>query len=340
MQKIKRYLTEALLLLGVLLLISSTAVAEEVGMVTGSQQGTYFKFGQEIADKAKAAGLNITVKESEGSLDNINRMLSKENAAFAIVQSDVLSYLKRSSDPELQAVSKRLRLVFPFYNEEVHLFARKDIKQLQDLQGKKVVLGKEKSGNWLTGSNLLAMAGIKPAEILYLPPPDAVTAVLKGDADAMVYVAGKPVTLFSNLSNLKSNAQLAALLDQVHFVPLTDQRLLQTYGSSSIGSTDYSWFSGQIPTVAVKAALISFDFSSAKNPYFKQRCEQLATLGQVIYSSIDELRKSGHPKWKEVDLGSQIVNWQLDSCSRRKIINTGDKTMDQRIKCAITGKCP
>lgn len=340
MRKIKHYLVEMLLPLGVLWLILSTVVAEEIGMVTGSQQGTYFKFGQEIAGRATAAGLNITVKESEGSLDNINRMLSKENAAFAIVQSDILSYLKRSSDPELQAVAKRLRLIFPLYNEEVHLFARKNIKQFQDLQGKRVVLGKEKSGNWLTGTNLLTITGIKPAQILDLSPPDAVTAVLKGDADAMVYVGGKPVTLFSNLANLKSDPQLAALLDQVHFIPLNDQRLVQDYSVSSIASVDYNWFPGQIPTVAVKAALVSFDFSSAKNPYFKKRCEQLATLGQVIYSSIDELRKSGHPKWKEVDLGSQIVNWQVDSCSRRKITDTGNKSMDQRIKCAITGKCP
>ena len=32
-------------------------------------------------------------------------------------------------------------LVFPFYNEEVHLLARREIRRFEDLDGKRVVVG-------------------------------------------------------------------------------------------------------------------------------------------------------------------------------------------------------
>ena len=73
--------------------------------------------------------------------------------------------------------------------------------------------------------------------------------------------------------------------------------------------------SGQIPTVAVKAVLVSFDFSSKRNAYYKTRCSQLETLGKAVRSDFDNLKRSGHPKWKEVNLEQEIGIWQRDRCS-------------------------
>src|SRR5918996_2424872 len=50
------------------LLCMPQAKAESIGMVTGSTTGTYFHFGQDIAKVARTAGLEILVKESEGSI--------------------------------------------------------------------------------------------------------------------------------------------------------------------------------------------------------------------------------------------------------------------------------
>ena len=102
--------------------------ADSIGMVTGSTTGTYFQFGQDIAKVTQTSGLEILVKEAEGSIDNIRRLVSRENAALSSVQSDVLGFLSRSEDPQVRRISERLRLVFPFYNEEVHLLARKEIQ--------------------------------------------------------------------------------------------------------------------------------------------------------------------------------------------------------------------
>jgi len=305
-----------LLLCGSLLIASDVAAQEEgIGMVTGSQTGTYFRFGQEIADKANAAGLKILVKDSEGSIDNIKRLNSKENAAFAIVQSDVLGFLKRN--PEMPPVAQRLRLIFPFYKEEVHLFANKTIQRFEDLRGKRVVLGTEGSGNWLTAVNLMSIMGIEPGEKLYLSPPDAVKAVLTGNADAMFYVAGKPVQVFKNLDDVQ--AEFPQLIETVHFVPLSHPNMLQEYVASEIRADDYAWFGQTIPTIAVKAALISFDFSSKRTDYYALRCEQLGQLGRVIRDNLGTLQQTGHPKWREVNLEETLGIWKFDACSRQQV---------------------
>jgi TRAP transporter TAXI family solute receptor len=296
--------------------LASAGAEEGVGMVTGSKTGTYYQFGNDIAAVAKPKGVDILVKESKGSIDNIKRLNSRENAAFGIVQSDVLGFLSRSKNPEMQRVAERLRLIFPFYNEEVHLFANKSIQSFEDLQGKRLAVGEKESGNWLTSTNLLQMTGVKPAEQVYLPPKEATIAVLKGEVDAMIYVAGKPVALFTALGNLKEKPDFAPLFDNVHFVPLEDTVMLREYAESGIGPEDYPWISATVPTIAVKAVLMSFDFSGKRSPYFQQRCEDLAGIGQAIRANIGQLKKTGHPKWKEVNLDAEVGNWQKDTCSR------------------------
>ena len=306
-------------LIGILLIPCGAAAQkdESIGMVTGAKTGTYFRFGQEIANMAKKAGLDIIVKDSEGSIANIKRITSRENAAIAMVQSDVLGFLGRSENPETKRVAGKLRLIFSFYNEEVHLFARREIRSFQDLDGKRVVIGTEGSGNWLTSQNLQHLMGIKQIRFVdNLKPDEAVTGVLTGEADAMIYVAGKPVTLFSNLDKLKSDSKYASLLEGVHFVPMNDPKMLQEYIASEIRAGDYGWFSQTIPTIAVKAVLISYDFSGSSDPYRQMRCRQLGQLGRVIRENIAELRQSGHPKWNEVNLEENVGIWKTDVCSR------------------------
>ncbi len=98
-----------------------------LGMVTGPETGTYIQIGQDIAKITKPEGLNIDVKSSDGSIANIRRIQSKENAAVGIFQSDVLGFLKRSKNPDTAKIASSLRMILPLYKEEVHVLARKDI---------------------------------------------------------------------------------------------------------------------------------------------------------------------------------------------------------------------
>src|SRR5580704_2665131 len=204
---------------------------DSIGIVTGPKTGTHYAFGKDIAEVAGKAGVVVDVKPSEGSVDNIKRINSSENAALGIVQSDVLGFLSRSKSPESMRIASNLRMVFPFYNEEVHVLARRTIHSFADLQGKKVAIGEEGSGNMLTSINLFSMMNVTPAQSEKISPAQGVVAVLKGDIDAVIFVGGKPVRLFKNLEDLTlpENQKYAPMLEKVHFLPLDSPKMLEEY---------------------------------------------------------------------------------------------------------------
>ncbi len=342
-------LKSILFLLGTFCWSTAPAVVDnpdKLGIVTGSEAGTYIKFGQDMAALTKQYGLSLLVKESEGSLANIRRLISKENAAVGIVQSDVLGFLTRSQDARMRRVASLLRLVFPFYNEEVHLYAHKNIQTFDELAGKRVVVGTKGSGNWLTTTNLLHMMDVEPAERMNLSPPEGVTAVLTGKADAMIYVAGKPVKLFSNIEQLGNSPKYGDLVKNVHFVPLDDPKMMKEYLPANLTPQDYGWIEQEVATIAVKAVLVSFDFSRKLTPYYERRCRELGVLGAAIRSNLSLLRDNGHPKWNEVDLEQDVGLWKADTCSRVEVVRSKPKRSDpddflikELEKCVRTGTC-
>ncbi len=288
-----------------------------VGMVTGPPTGTAFALGKEIAAIAIRHGLRILVKPSEGSLDNLRRLNSGENAALAIVQADVLGYLNWSSEPAARKIGTQLRMMFPLHHEEVHILARKSIQQFTDLSDKRVIISAQGSGTHLTAQRLLRLFDVTPAKLIDdLSPPEAVHAVLTDEADAMFHVGGKPVKLFVNLQDVSSDPRYVELMRKIHFVPLPHDKLNRIYPPATIGPQDYGWLTNTVPTVAVETVLISFNFAHRQNDYFRMRCAQLATLGRALREHLPELRRQGHPKWRDVKLSQPTSIWQLDPCSQ------------------------
>lgn len=313
-----------LLLAAIMLVVAAmTAHAEDnpLGMVTGPETGTYIAMGKDIAKVVEKDGGTLEVKSSNGSIDNIRRITEAgENAGMGIVQSDVLGFLKRSKNPRSQQIAARLRLIFPFYAEEVHVLARNDIKDFKGLEGKRVAIGQQGSGNMLTAMNLFAITGVKPAQMLQLPPDQGVVAVLAGEADAVIFIAGKPVTLFRNLEQMRGdfNGKYAELLNQVHFLPVTGVEVEKEYDKAEITPQDYDFVKETVPTASVTSLLVAYDFSSAKNDYYRARCGQLEQVGHAIRSNLAWLKENGHPKWKEVDPRREVALWKRDTCAWRQ----------------------
>lgn len=285
---------------------------------TGQKTGTYFAFGRDIAEVSKRSGIEVDVKSSEGSIDNIKYInasdYSKSVANIGIVQSDVLGFLGRSKNPDTMRMANNLRMVFPFYNEELHVLARNEIKSFKDLQGKKVVIGEDGSGNMLTSVNLFSIMGITPAESIKISPSQGIVSVLKGDVDAVIYVGGKPVRLFKNLEDLTlpENQKYAAMLDKVHFIPMDSSKMLEEYKPAEITSADYKFVKEPVPTISVQAILVSYYSAQDSNV---KNCEQISKLATAIRTALPVLKESGHAKWKEVNLDANVGTWKKDSCA-------------------------
>ncbi|MEQ1790338.1 MAG: TAXI family TRAP transporter solute-binding subunit, partial [Rickettsiales bacterium] len=291
-----------------------------ITVVTGLKTGTYYIFGRDIFEMAKKSGIDVNVKTSEGSIDNIKHISNGENVTLGIVQSDVLGFLGRSKNPDSMKIAEDLRMLFPFYNEEIHVLARKEITDFKDLQGKKVAIGEEGSGNMLTSINLFSMMNITPAESQKIPSAQGVVAVLKGEADAVIFVGGKPIRLFKNLEDLTlpENEKYASMLDKVHFIPMNSVKMLEEYKPAEILPSDYKFVKEPVPTVSVQAVLVSYDFSQANDSKHSdnvKRCEQISKFSEVLRAGLPALQETGHAKWKEVNLDANVGSWKKDSCA-------------------------
>jgi TRAP transporter TAXI family solute receptor len=303
-------------LLGVLAAAGNAQAATSIGLVTGPKTGTYYAVGRDIESVASDAGINIKVKASEGSIDNIKRINSTENAALGIVQADVMGFLNRSKSADSLRAAGNLRVVFPLYNEEIHVLARRDIKSFAELDGKRVAIGEEGSGNMLTAVNLFSIMNVTPRETKKIPSEQGVVGVLRAEYDAVIFVGGKPVRLFKNLEDLAKpeNEKYARMLDNVHFLPMNDPKMLSEYKPTQLTREDYAFVEENVPTIAVPSLLVSYDFTQVRG---QGRCELLGKLARALRKDMTTLKTRGHPKWKEVNLDMDLGGWKKDSCAWR-----------------------
>ena len=117
----------------------------------------------------------------DGSIESV-QLLSEGKAAFAIVQSDVahsawfhhpLPIAKTSSPPcplppcAFPDGQFEIRLIVPLFTEAVHVLIRPHLylSSVSDLRGRRVWVGKQDSGGYLTAERVLAAAGLRISDI-------------------------------------------------------------------------------------------------------------------------------------------------------------------------------
>src|SRR5690242_17007144 len=132
-----------------------------IGVVTSDQSGTYLRIA---ADMGKVldnptTGLRILPIAGDGSIQNITDLLYLKGVDLAIVQSDVLAYIK---DHRIHGgVSDRVSYITRLYNEEFHLVARDKFRSVADLSGKRVNFGPDGSGSYLTATTVFKALGVE-----------------------------------------------------------------------------------------------------------------------------------------------------------------------------------
>lgn len=295
-----------IVLLSLMIFLFSVTVAQAVSMsiVTGSTKGTYYQFGLDLARLVKRHDIILKVSPSNGSVENIYAVFKRPNTQLGIVQADVLAFVSRvQTDPVLKKIAKKIKMVFPLYNEEIHLIGRSSLQSFTDLQGKRVAVGKEGSGTYLTARLLFEISGVQPAEMMTVGTDEALAGIKRGTIDAMFYVAGYPVKLLT--TDISSEDNLALL-------PIRNQAVTEFYPRTTIPAGTYEWQKGEVPTVAVKAVLVSYNFRNAN-------CENVGRVGKILYENMGWLKTNGHPKWNAVDLDFPLKGWQQYDCVTRKL---------------------
>ena len=279
----------------------ASAQGADLGIITGSEKGTYYRFGLDLQKLVKPAGINLTVHPSKGSIDNIYAVYQQPGVQIGIVQADVLAFITRvQSNPVLGRIAKKTRMVFPLYNEEIHILGRTGINDFDDLAGKRVAIGREGSGTYLTARLLFKLSDVA-AEFVQIDTGEALAEMKAGRIDAMFYVAGAHVALFSND---------VTAADKLQLVRISHKSIVEFYPAVEIPANTYPWQTNPVSTVAVKAVLVSFDFR-------RKDCDTVGRFAQQTANQIETLRRTGHAKWKAVDLDAQVRGWEQYDCVRK-----------------------
>lgn len=268
-----------------------------VAVMSGGVNGTYIRIASDMAavlDRGDA--LRILPIVGKGSVQNVTDLLYLRGVDVAIVQSDVLGFLRK--EKMHGGLEERLRYITKLYNEEVHVLAARDVAQMQDLAGKRVNVDVAGSGTAMTASILFDALDIRVDPTNY----DQALALEKlkgGEIAAMVFIAGKPTDLFRRIP---PNSGL-------HFVSVPFTRdLLQIYLPSSLSHADYPALVPEdqpADTVAVGAVLAVYNWNRQGERY-----KRVAAFVDALFDGFGEfLKPPRHPKWQEVNLAAELPGW-------------------------------
>jgi len=185
-----------LALISLAALSAAPAAAKDVTLCTGSADGNYYAAGLSIKQMAPA-GLQIVVKESNGTLENLDRTIElasdDPSACDAFIgQPDGPVYFGRTN-PSSKSL---IRQVGELHREYLHvLFSQSSgIDDLGDLSGSNkysLAIGEPGSGAWLVWQNIVA----EDNSYTKVPVSNeggilALSAVASGVTDGMIVPAG------------------------------------------------------------------------------------------------------------------------------------------------------
>ena len=272
-----------------------------IGVISGNLDGTYARIAADLAAVLDdGAQLRVLPMLGKGSVQNINDILHLRGVDVGIVQSDVLGFMRQGSGKEGggKEAGRSIGYIAKLYNEEVHVLAAPGISALNQLNGRKVNVDVRGSGTALTAATMFGGLGLTPT-LVYDDQATALDKLQHGAIDALVYVAGKPVRLFTGIPPGTG----------LHLLPVQlTAALAETYLPSRLDAADYPFLlegSGGVETIAVGAVMAVFNW-----PRNSERYAAATRFTDALFTSIDQFRRAPrHPKWREVDLGAQVPGW-------------------------------
>lgn len=298
------FLFAGLLLLAATSLAAAAPPRPQYKIVTASRTGTYIQIGRDLARYvAEPAGFDLEVLESKGSAENVNRMRFEPGVKLALVQSDVYQAFldeAKAGNADAANIIRPLRLLLPLYDEEIYFVARADspLESIHQIKGKALGVGPLGSGTALSARTLYQLMfgePLAPSNAHYLSNEEALAKLtVDKSIDVAIIVAGQPAKLFADMKPEARNYIKILRLDES--APET-ARAKRTYFPGTLRASSYpSWLASDIPTLTVKAYLVSYDYA------LQSTVGSLRRFADSLCANFDRLQAEGHPKWKQVKL--------------------------------------
>jgi TRAP transporter TAXI family solute receptor len=265
-----------------------------VGVITGNIGGTYALVGADLTILDDDT-LRVLPTLGKGSLQNLSDILYLRGIDIGFVQADALAYAVQHD--LFGDMTKKIRYIAKLYDEEVHIIARGDIKQLQDLAGQRVNADVIGSGSAVTAEILFNALGIKP-KLEHEKEPTGVQELKRGEIAAVIEVGGAPVRRLADITG-----------EGLHLLPVPlNEALAQTYLPDKFTHDMYPQLvpaDTTVPTIAVGDVLAVYAW-----PVHSDRYNRVSHFIDAFFGKFDQFQQPPrHPKWKEVNLTAEVPGW-------------------------------
>ena len=267
-----------------------------VGVISGGVNGTYIRVTSDLSAVLDSEDLRVLSILGKGSVQNIADLLYLRGIDVAVVQSDVLEFMRRQGTYPF--IERHIQYITKLYNEEFHVLVRDEVGSIQDLAGKKVNFDSRGSGTAMTASLVFDTLGVD-VESTHFDQASALDKLLSREISGLVYVAGQPVQLFEALGQ---DAPVKFL--SIDYTP----ELMATYLPASLSPESYPNLINDgeaVSTIAVGAVMAAYNWDPQHHRYAK-----VARFVERFFSNFEQFQSTArHPKWREVSLSANVPGW-------------------------------
>jgi TRAP transporter TAXI family solute receptor len=182
------------------------APPDKIVLATGADGGAYQRYGDAYVARLADAGIDVVLRDSAGSAQNLEWIRSETDVDIAFVQSG----LATASGSDEQAVMALGSL----YMEPLWLFVRDgfEFEKIPDLSGARIDVGAEGSGTRAIVLRLLEAHGIGDNDVTMLAlPRNELVAVLDNASIDAAFVIGDPTSETVNDLVRGAGARLVSL---------------------------------------------------------------------------------------------------------------------------------
>ena len=267
-------------------------------IATGSTGGTYYPVGGAMAQIISQYIPNISAAAQTGNASKANcNLIRTHEIESALAQNNVGYWAYKGTEFfEEQGAAENLRGIASLYREVIQIVALKsaNISKIEDLKGKRVVVGAPGSGTEIDARKILTAHGITYDDIKedFLDFSGATQRLKDKQADAAFLTAGYPT---SSVIDLSATADIV-------LVPINEQMIgkLMTeseyYTKAVIPAGTYTDIEVDVPTVSLMAVWIVDA---------EQSTDLVYNITKALWEHRDELEKV-HDKCKEITFDTAL----------------------------------
>lgn len=252
-----------------------------ISIASGSSGGAYYMVGTALAQVMQEHDpLLICSSESTGGTNENLALISSEESTIGMGMADDIVDAYKGNKDFKGFPATNLRVITSGQTNTFQIFVRadSDIKNLEDLKGRKISLGPA-GAPYFVPNLLKSTCGFekgKDYDGQYLAHNQAADALADGDVDAVIACLAYPASAFSNMAYTKD----------VRMIPITEEQVKKaleknpTWVKGTIPKGTYKGTDADTPSLSIPVWLFTY---ASMDPSAIYRCTK------TIFENVKEL---------------------------------------------------